>query len=224
MSDVAPPSAGRLACWRLGEPIDRVRRHLDAGGVLAIPTESSYGLAVDPRNPRGVEAIYRLKARDRGNPLPVVVSDIAQLSMLGVDLQDPSLGRLAHHWPAALTWIASIPTPLPATASMRTVAVRVPAHDPLRQLLATLGHPLTATSANLSGTPAVCSIDGLSDLATVGRPQLLVMTDDLGTDSPDPLPGGPPSTLVRWSDSAGRFEVLRCGRFDPALLDASLSE
>ena len=67
-----------------GDPHD-LSQALADGRVLAIPTESSYGLAVDPRSAAGVEAIYRIKERDRGKPLPVVASDVAQAIDLGIE-------------------------------------------------------------------------------------------------------------------------------------------
>ncbi|HVR99302.1 MAG TPA: Sua5/YciO/YrdC/YwlC family protein, partial [Thermoanaerobaculia bacterium] len=60
--------------WRWGDPVGPLSELLARGGVLAIPTESSYGLGADPWNPAGVETIYRLKGRERGKPLPVVVA------------------------------------------------------------------------------------------------------------------------------------------------------
>src|SRR4030095_1998211 len=72
--------------WHWGDPIAPLRDLLRRGGVLAIPTESSYGLAADPRNPAGVEAIYRIKGRETGKALPVVVAGREQLAPLGIRL------------------------------------------------------------------------------------------------------------------------------------------
>ena len=102
--------------WRPGDPIEPLRALLARGGVLAIPTESSYGLGADPRNPEGVEAIYRIKRRERGKPLPVVVADLAQLADLGIDPGLPILEALAACWPAPLTAVLPIARPLPAAA------------------------------------------------------------------------------------------------------------
>ena len=83
---------------------------------MAIPTESSYGLGVDPRSASGVAAIFRLKARDRGKPLPVVAADESQIRDLGVSSRDPGLRAVRDHWPAALTVLVRPKRRLPAMA------------------------------------------------------------------------------------------------------------
>ena len=85
---------------------------LAAGGVLAFATESSYGLGVDPRDPRGVEAIYRLKGRELGKPLPVVAADVPQLLALGVDPDAEALAWATPRWPAAITVVLPLAAPL----------------------------------------------------------------------------------------------------------------
>jgi tRNA A37 threonylcarbamoyladenosine synthetase subunit TsaC/SUA5/YrdC len=130
-------------------------------------------------------------------------------------------------WPprgsGAVTVVLPIERPLPATAGESTVAVRVPGHEGLRRLLAALGRPLTATSANRSGEPPVLGGAEAERLvaaasATGGPPAEDVVVIDGGT-----LPGGPPSTIVRFDDAgdeagddagegrAPRVEVLREG-------------
>lgn len=200
--------------WRWGDPVAALAERVARGGVLAIPTESSYGLAVDPRNPAGVERVYRVKARDAGKPLPVVVAGIEQIALLGVDAEEPetaaALAVLARAWPAPLTAALPLARPLPAAAGGATVAVRVPAHERLRELLAELG-PLTATSANASGEPPL-----LDPAAVAG----LLAGEDAAVVDGGVLAGGPPSTLVVWRPAegstgagAGGFEVLRDGAF-----------
>lgn len=173
------------------------------GGVLAIPTESSYGLAADPRSRAGVEAIYRLKSREAGKPLPVLVAELAQLALLGVDPTAPEVARAARCWPAALTVVLPLAPealPLPAAAGGRSVAVRVPDHPELRALLAVTG-PLTATSANPSGGEPILDPHAAASFLT-GADALLV---DGGA-----LPGGPPSTLIAFDGP--HLRILRPGR------------
>jgi L-threonylcarbamoyladenylate synthase len=186
--------------WRFGEPVAPLRELVARGGVLAIPTESSYGLAVDPRHPQGVEAIYRLKARERGKPLPVVAASVEQLAQLPLDPTSEALRRAAAWWPAALTVLVPLLAPLPAAAGEPALAVRVPAHRPLRELLAALGTPLTATSANRSGEPPLLDPGEVAELLA-GMDATMV---DGGV-----LPGGPPSTLATWD--GGGWRVLRPG-------------
>jgi L-threonylcarbamoyladenylate synthase len=200
----AKPSPAPL--WRFGDPVAPLRALLARGGVLAIPTESSYGLGADPRNPAGVEAIYRIKGREQGKPLPVVVAGREQLAQLGIDLGiAPNLyivERLCELWPAPLTAVLPISRPLPASAGEARLAVRVPDHEKLRELLAALGHGLTATSANRSG--------GAPILDAAGAAELLAGEDAVVVDG-GVLPGGPPSTLV--AIEGERVEVLRKGSF-----------
>jgi L-threonylcarbamoyladenylate synthase len=188
--------------FRFGDPVGPLRDLLARGGVLAIPTESSYGLAADPRNPAGVETIYRIKEREAGKPLLVVISGREQLASLGVDANPDIVERLLALWPAPLTAVLPIERPLPASAGTRTLAVRVPGHPELRTLLDSLGHGLTATSANRSGGEPILDPEEVAGLL-VGEDAAVV---DGGI-----LPGGPPSTLVAIEE--GGLKVLRQGRF-----------
>ncbi len=198
--------------WRLGEPVAPLAALLARGGVLAVPTESSYGLAADPWNPIGVAAVYRIKGREAGKPLPVVVAGIEQLAGLGIDPDLPILGVLARAWPGPLTAVLPLSRPLPAAAGVRSLAVRVPHHAGLRTLLTELGRGLTATSANRSGdAPAT----------TPGEAAALLAGEDSGVVDAGPLAGGPPSTLVRWTPAG--LEVLRQGSFAGAPLAALLA-
>ena len=193
-----------LEVWPWDGDLEVVKRALADGRLLAVPTESSYGLAVDPRSGAGVETVYRLKERDRGKPLPVVAADLAQAVDLGIEANEAV--RVAEaRWPAPLTVVAPLRpgVSVPAAAGGRTLAVRVPAHERLRGLLRALGHPLTATSANRSGEPAICGPAALEPI--LGGAGALVVGGET-------MPGGPPSTVVSWS-SAG-LRVLRRGRFD----------
>ena len=190
--------------WPWDGELNDLRRALADGRVLAVPTESSYGLAVDPRSATGVDAIYRIKERERGKPLPVVAASLTQAVELGVEPNE-AVRMAAVHWPAPLTVVAPLRSGLlvPAAAGGETLAVRVPAHERLRGLLRDLGHPLTATSANRSGEPPLCELSALE--AILGASGALVVGGET-------TPGGPPSTVVSWS-SAG-LRVLRRGRFD----------
>jgi L-threonylcarbamoyladenylate synthase len=176
---------------------------LATGGLLAFPTESSYGLGVDPRDPRGVEAIFRLKTRERSKALPVVAADIPQLLALGVDPDSPALAWAEMRWPAALTVVLPLSAAIPASSGAPTLAARIPAHAGLRALLAELGHALTATSANASGEPPLTDPNEVRSWLAASGERFLVV--DQGETS-----GGPPSTLVELRD--GEVVILRKGR------------
>ncbi len=188
--------------WRWGDPVDPLRELLARGGVLAIPTESSYGLGADPGNRQGIETIYRIKGREAGKPLPVVVAGLGQLAGLGIDPDLPILERLSACWPGPLTVVLPTARPLPAAAGTGTLAVRVPEHPRLRGLLAALGQGLTATSANRSGAEPI-----LDPARAAG---LLAGEDAVVIDG-GVLPGGPPSTLLAIEETG--VVVLRSGRF-----------
>ncbi len=194
--------------WRWGDPVAPLARLLDVGGFLAIPTESSYGLGADPRSEAGVAAVFRCKGRSAGKSLPVVAADERQLAELGVALETPGLRRLARLWPAALTVALPLRGTLAAAAGEATLAVRLPAHAGLRRLLADLGRPLTATSANRAGAPPILDPEALEPLLS-GFPATIV---DDGV-----LPGGAPSTLVALD--GGRLAILRAGRYPSRRLE-----
>jgi L-threonylcarbamoyladenylate synthase len=194
-----------LRIWRFGDSVTGLREALDRGGILAIPTESSYGLAADPRSEQGVRAIYQVKGRDTTKALPVVAGDADQLGQLGIDPAAFEVAVFAACWPAALSVVARTAQPLPAGGGEDTLAVRVPAHRSLRDLLHEIGRPLPATSANRAGEPPILR---LADLAP-----LIAGADAIAIDGGD-LPGGPPSTLVALR--GGAVHVLRQGRFPVA--------
>jgi L-threonylcarbamoyladenylate synthase len=194
--------------WSWSDDPDLVAAHIERSGVVAIPTESSYGLAVGPRNREAVAAVFRLKGRAAGEALPLVVANAGQARELGVDTDDPAFRLAERVWPAALSVVVPLAAPLAATAGLRSVALRIPAHRRLRTLLIRTG-PLTATSANRSGSAP------LTEPAAVI--ELLAGTGGMLVDD-GPLAGGPPSTLVRWRVDGGELEILREGAYASELL------
>lgn len=152
-------------------------------GVVAVPTETFYGLAVRPDDEEAVAALLALKGRPAEKALPLIAADLAQVEELIV-LSRAWARRLAGVWPAPLSVVAPVRRPLAACGS--TAAVRVPAHALLCAVLRELG-PLTATSANPGGCPPPTSPEGV--VPTLGR-GLAVLLDGGET------PGGRPSTLL----------------------------
>jgi len=193
----------RVPVWRFGDPVAPLRAAVERGAILAIPTESSYGLAVDPRHAGGVEAIYRVKRRAPRAALLVVAHDGSALATLGVDTTSPAARRFLELGPAPLTAVLPLARPLPASAGEASLAVRIPADARLRQLLAALG-PLTATSANVSGEPPILELGAL---------HALLAGEDAWIVDGGVLPGGAPSTLV---DLRGTPQILRSGAFPAA--------
>ena len=135
---------------------------LASGGIVAYPTDTLYGLAVDPRQEAAVDQLCRLKGRARGGGVLLIAASRRQIeSCLGAL---PPLGRrLARRfWPGPLTLVFEPEVALvPAIhASDGTLAVRVPRCEVARRLARLRGHPITATSANRTGvTPAATGLD-----------------------------------------------------------------
>jgi L-threonylcarbamoyladenylate synthase len=135
--------------------IDQVAESLHAGDVIAIPTDTFYGLAVDPVNLRAVDRIYELKNRARHKPLSLLISDVSQAYELAPTI-DTAFDRLAERfWPGPLTIIvrAGSKLPLRVTANTGNVALRVPESTICRAVVEKFGLPITATSANLRSLP-----------------------------------------------------------------------
>lgn len=170
---------------------------VERGGVVLLPTESFYGLGVDPRRATAVERVHSMKVRPAGLGLPVLCADWEQLEALVV-VPDAYRARLSAAWPAPLTVVLRCRVPS-AAACGATLAVRIPDHPLLRALLFRVG-PLTGTSANRHGEPPCTTVEeALSSL--VGTPDLVL---DSGTTA-----GGEPSTMVDLTAEEPR--VLRRG-------------
>ena len=129
-------------------------RVLAAGGLVAFPTETVYGLGADATSGPAVARLYDAKGRPAFNPLIAHVADIAEAECLA--RFDADAARLAKDfWPGPLTLVlpkaAGCPVAELATAGLDTIAVRVPAHKVARDILAAFGKPVVAPSANRSG-------------------------------------------------------------------------
>lgn len=136
------------------EAVTLAARIIRAGGLVAFPTETVYGLGADATNDRAVASIFDVKGRPQFNPLIIHVQDEIQAAEIAEF--DERAQALAHKfWPGALTLVlkrkANSKVSLVATAGLDTVAVRAPAHPVAQALLAEAGVPIAAPSANQSG-------------------------------------------------------------------------
>lgn len=134
--------------------ISRAAQILAAGGLVAFPTETVYGLGGDARNDRAVAGIYAAKGRPSFNPLIVHVADLA-IAQRFARFDDRALALAARFWPGPLTLVLPLIegaglSPL-VTAGLDSVAIRIPAHPVAQALLAAFGGPVAAPSANPSG-------------------------------------------------------------------------
>lgn len=132
---------------------------LRRGDLVAIPTETVYGLAADVFQPDAIAKIFQAKKRPQDNPLIAHICSMDQLDLLSQD-PHPLLLRLANQfWPGPLTLVFQRKKNVPAIASANlfTIAVRMPSHPSARQIIENYGSPLVAPSANLSGRPSPTS-------------------------------------------------------------------
>ncbi len=134
--------------------IAHAARLLNAGQLVAFPTETVYGLGADATNERAVAAIFAIKGRPRFNPLIVHVSGLAEAESLAIF--DVRARRIAgQFWPGALSLVlprrGDSGLSLLASAGLDTVAIRAPAHPAAQALLRAAGRPIAAPSANRSG-------------------------------------------------------------------------
>jgi L-threonylcarbamoyladenylate synthase len=179
--------------------IAEAARVIAAGGCVAVPTETVYGLAADATDSRAVAGIYQAKGRPSFNPLIVHVPDLAAAEAIAVF--DAAARDLAmRFWPGPLTLVL----PLRAdsriaslvTAGLDTIAIRVPAHRAMQALLAATGKPLAAPSANASG--GISPTRAAHVVASLGG-RIPLVIDDGATEA------GIESTIV-WGT-----EILRPG-------------
>jgi L-threonylcarbamoyladenylate synthase len=161
--------------------------YLRAGLVVAYPTDTLYGLAVDPRNAAAVQRLYELKGRPESSALTLIAADLAQVRAAG-ELTVDAERLAAYWWPGPLTIVMHARPALAreALAGGATVGIRVPAHAVAVALARAAGFAITATSANRSGEPPATVPD---EIATA-MPGVDAILDG------GPVRGGAPSTLV----------------------------
>jgi tRNA threonylcarbamoyl adenosine modification protein (Sua5/YciO/YrdC/YwlC family) len=125
---------------------------LDGGGIVAVPTDTVYGLAAEVSQPLAVATLFALKHRPTFVPIPVMVDSVEQIQFLGVEWPDEAQGLADAFWPGALTIIVTVPHELSAMLGGEndTAGFRIPDDDILRRMMAVLG-PFAVTSANEHG-------------------------------------------------------------------------
>ena len=187
-------------------PLEIAVTHLRAGRVVGVPTDTVYGLAVDPLQPLAVEALFELKGRDRSKPVALLVADLATAAAW-VQLSEYAASWAERYWPGPLTLVAHPRRPLPdgvGDHQRHTVGIRVPDHPVIQQLLVAFG-PLAVTSANPSGGEE--TLDHQAARAALG--------DTVAFYLPGNCPGTVASTVV--DVTAARPRLLRKGPLDLGL-------
>jgi L-threonylcarbamoyladenylate synthase len=193
--------------------IARAAELIRAGGLVAFPTETVYGLGCDATNPAAVARLYAVKGRPQFNPLIVHVLSVEHASQHGA-LPEPARKLAAAFWPGPLTIVAPRKAESPvaelACAGLTTIALRAPSHPMARALLEAAALPIAAPSANRSGR--------LSPTTAAHVREELGDAVDLILDG-GPCAHGVESTIVGF-DAEGRVRLLRSGAITREALEA----
>ena len=170
--------------------VRRAGEIIRAGGLVAFPTETVYGLGADALNAEAVASVYAAKGRPSDNPMIVHISDATDLYEL-IDGGAASLSReasilITNLWPGPLTMVFKKSDIVPdiTTGGLDTVAIRMPSNPTARKLIKLAGRPIAAPSANLSGRPSPTTADDvLEDMD--GRIDAIIMGEqcDVGIES-----------------------------------------
>ena len=174
-----------------------------SGGLVAIPTETVYGLGANGLNPEAVAKIFAAKGRPQDNPLILHISCAEEMERFCQQIPKSAYTLARHFWPGPLTMVLPAKSCVPActTAGLSTVAVRCPDHPLTRQIIELAGVPIAAPSANISGKPSTTTAqhvlhdhDGRIDAIVDGGPCRVGVEStivDLTEDPPRLLrPGG----------------------------------
>lgn len=188
---------------------------LRAGGVVALPTDTVYGVGVALGTPGGIERLFAAKRRPPDRGIMLLLADAAQAGEIGV-MGEAATALAAACWPGGLTVVVprrpDVTLPDVLTGGIPTIGLRVPDHDAPRALARAVG-PLPVTSANVSGLPEATDAAGI--LEQLGSAVELVL--DGGRAH-----GGPASTVV---DCTGpRVVILRAGAIAPERITSVLAE
>ena len=141
--------------------IDEAVSVLSGGGVVAIPTDTLYGIAAAALDESAVQRVFDVKERGLSTPLPLFVSDVDDFHEFGLRVPDVARELAAAFWPGKLTIVVERSSRVPdiVTGGLDTVGLRIPDHPVPREIVARLAAPITATSANISGQPPLTSAE-----------------------------------------------------------------
>lgn len=183
--------------------IHKVVDCLKQGGVIAYPTDTTYGIGCDIFNTKGVKRIYQIKQRDPKKPFSFICSDLSDVANYA-QVSNFAFKTMRRHLPGPYTFVLEATRVVPdlLTTRQKTVGVRIPDNAITQAIVRELGHPLVTTSANISGDDVMD--DPLAIQERLGR--MLDIVIDGGV-----LPGDPSTVISLIDDSV---EVLREGIAD----------
>ena len=208
----AMASIERYAASTVPVLAERVRLVLGKGGLIALPTESFYGLAVAPFDEQALARLWQVKGRSEGKPILVLVGDRPQLEPLVRSIPPAATVLMNAFWPGPLTIVFSAAVELPdaVTAGTGSVGIRLSAWQPLVDLLRLVG-PVTGTSANREGIQPPCTAEEVQH----GLGDVIDLIIDAG-----PTPGGRPSTVI---DIRGPIRNIRDGAIERGAIVVQLA-
>jgi L-threonylcarbamoyladenylate synthase len=211
-----PLVLGTFSEAELSEALEQAVGLLKKGGLIALPTETVYGLAADARNAQAVKNIYQVKGRPAFNPIIVHVAslEMAKKCVASWPLKAEKLARA--FWPGPLSLVLKRSSLIPdvVTAGGDTVAVRWPAHPVFQEVIQRCAFPLAAPSANRSNSVSPTTAEHVR--ASLGGRIPLIL--DGG-----PCPVGIESTVLDLS-SLGKPQILRPGMISKEMIDAVLED
>ncbi len=200
----------------LSENIRQAVNAIRCGGVVAIPTETYYGLAVDPENEQALHRLFMLKRRPENKPILILISRVEQLQLYAAKIPGLYESLIECYWPGPLTLIFDAKSHVSSllTGGTGTVGIRLTPNTYACKLIDALGKPITATSANLSAYEPARNARQVRD--TFG-------------DNIDAIVDGGPSTEGPGSTVIGivndKLCLVRHGRITvPGLLECSFFE
>lgn len=198
---------------RIGTDVSAAADLLRGGDIVAIPTETVYGLAADAFNPEAVLRIFTAKARPSFDPLIVHIGRLEQLGCIVQEVPDGAGRLMRAFWPGPLTLVLPKRPEVPdiVTSGLDTVGVRMPAHPMALELLSKLDFPLAAPSANPFGYVSPTTAQHVADQLGARIPYIL---DGGACDV------GVESTIIGWE--AGEWKLYRPGGVPLELIEAVL--
>jgi L-threonylcarbamoyladenylate synthase len=187
---------------------------LDSSGVIGFPTDTFYGLGVNPFDSAAIDKIFKIKSRDRGKPILLLIGESEQLAQVVKKVSIEAETLIQAFWPGPLTLLFEATSVLPSNllGNGNTIGVRFPNSQVASQLMCKTGKPITATSANVSGSTECRS----------GKELLNVLGDklDLVLDGGE-SPGGKASTII--DTSCFPPKLIRVGEIDREKVESVLN-
>jgi L-threonylcarbamoyladenylate synthase len=195
------------------EALEKASGILKGDGIIAYPTETFYGLGVKFDNIAALRRLYRIKHRSMDKALPLIIGEKLMLQLIASSITGSAEKLAEKFWPGPLTLLLPAKPDISGfiTAKTGKIAVRVPGESFALNLARSLGFPITATSANISGMPPADNADDVSRY--FGDAIDLII--DCGK-----TPGGKPSTIIDASEE--KIQILRAGAISAEEVSAVL--